>query len=75
MLIAKIADRGIGETRRPRERDKGKNKQSRDGREMLFKYETNVNTHLSNAPHDVTTCGYVDDIGDDDDASDHGTGK
>lgn len=42
---------------------------------MLFKYETNVNTHLSNAPHDVTTCGYVDDIGDDDDASDHGTGK
>lgn len=43
---------------------------------MLFKYETKVNTHLSNAPHDVTTCGHVDDIGnDDDDASDHSTGK
>lgn len=42
---------------------------------MLFKYKTKVNTHLSKTPHDVTTCGHVDDIGDDDDASDHGTGK
>lgn len=47
---------------------------------MLFKYGTKVNIHLSNAPHDVTTCGHVDDIGNDDDddhddASDHSRGK
>lgn len=42
---------------------------------MPFKEETDVNSHLSSAPHDVTTCGRVDDFGDDDDASDHSEGK